>query len=75
MKRRVVLLVSLFVAIVVSAQSVGQKWLADARKGNVREMVQTGKSYYTGTNGLPKTRQKRCIGSKKRLMLEILKQC
>lgn len=58
MKRRVVLLVSLFVAIVVSAQSVGQKWLADARKGNVRAMVQTGKSYYTGTNGLPQNKTK-----------------
>lgn len=58
MKKNIVLLVSLFVVTIVCAQSAGQKWLADARKGNVRAMIQTGKRYYMGTDGLPKNRTK-----------------
>lgn len=58
MKNFVVLVLSVFLAMSANAQSQGQKWLAEARKGNVKAMYQTALRYITGVDGLPKSTEK-----------------
>ena len=49
-----------FIAILfsMSVNAQGQKWLADARKGNVNAMYQTALRYKFGLDGLQKNGQK-----------------
>ena len=58
MKNFVVLVLSLFFAFSSNAQGQGQKWLAEARKGNVKAMYQTAIRYHMGMDGLAKDEKK-----------------
>lgn len=56
MKRLIFAFIAILFSMSVNAQ--GQKWLADARKGNVNAMYQTALRYKFGLDGLPKNGQK-----------------
>jgi hypothetical protein len=58
MKRIIFAMVACLFSIVLCAQSDGQKWLAEARKGNIKAMHQTAIRYYAGYDGLPKDLKK-----------------
>lgn len=58
MRRYILLIVTIMFSVGVYAQSEGQKWLADARKGNLKAMYQTAIRYNYGIDGLPKNKQK-----------------
>lgn len=58
MKRIIIAIVSIAFSLGLYAQSEGQKWLADARKGKVKAMFQTAIRYNYGIDGLPKNKQK-----------------
>lgn len=58
MKNFVVLVLSVFFALSSNAQSQGQKWLAEARKGNVKAMYQAAIRYHMGMDGLAKDEKK-----------------
>ncbi len=65
MKRIIFAMVACLFSIVLCAQSDGQKWLAEARKGNVKAMFQAAVRYKYGFDGLPKSEQKAIFWAEK----------